>query len=137
MIRASEKQSLMLHNLMDAMHRTSTNDSSLDTHMEEVLKRQANALTELKNNVVEADPDGEFTAERLTLLEDASHRQLAILEDLVTAVQKLNTEKGSTEDRLHKLELIAVHQNQMLQDMHEAISKTTTTPEPPKTTTNS
>ena len=99
LIRASEKQSLMLKNLMDAMHRHQTEDSGsqedLDVHMEAVLKRQAKALDELKNNVVNADPDDGFTSERLTLLEDASHRQLDVLEDLVNAVQRLHTDKGT------------------------------------------
>ena len=141
LIRASEKQNLMLSNLMDAMHRHkghnnneghenagSKNSSSLEKHMEEVLKRQVNALEELKSNVINSDDSGEFTAERLTLLEDASHRQLEVLEDLVTAVQRLD--KGNTEERLQNLETIAVHQNAMLEEMHEAMTKTTTTQNP-------
>merc|ERR1719273_93673 len=104
--------------------------SSLDLHMEEVLKRQVNALEELKNNVISSDDTGEFTAERLTLLEDASHRKLEVLEDLVTAVQRLDSDKGSTEERLQNLETIAVHQNAMLEEMHEAMTKTTTTQNP-------
>ena len=96
LIRASEKQSLMLANLMDAMHRPRPNQTetthqdltSFDKHMEEVLKRQANALNELRHNVESSDPEEAFTSERLTLLEDASHRQLAILEDLVSAIQR-------------------------------------------------
>jgi hypothetical protein len=138
LIRASEKQNLMLSNLMDAMHRHKghnddhenglKNSSSLEKHMEEVLKRQVNALEELKSNVINSDDSGEFTAERLTLLEDASHRQLEVLEDLVTAVQRLD--KGNTEERLQNLETIAVHQNAMLEEMHEAMTKTTTTQNP-------
>ena len=135
LIRASEKQNLMLSNLMDVMHRhnndhenVSKNSSSLEKHMEEVLKRQVNALEELKSNVINSDDSGEFTAERLTLLEDASHRQLEVLEDLVTAVQRLD--KGNTEERLQNLETIAVHQNAMLEEMHEAMTKTTTTQNP-------
>ena len=138
LIRASEKQSLMLQNLMDAMHRHenengNSSSSSLDKHMEEVLKRQVNALEELKNNVINSDDNGEFTTERLTLLEDASHRQLEVLEDLVTAVQRLDSDKGSTEERLQNLETIAVHQNAMLEEMHEAMTKTTTTQNPGQT----
>ena len=101
--------------------------------MEEVLKRQVNALEELRNNVINSDDNGEFTGERLTLLEDASHRQLEVLEDLVTAVQRLDSDKGSTEERLQNLETIAVHQNVMLEEMHEAMTKTTTTQNPGQT----
>ena len=64
--------------------------------------RQVNALEELKNNVINSDDNGEFTAERLTLLEDASHRQLEVLEDLVTAVQRLDTDRASTDGPLRR-----------------------------------
>lgn len=97
LIRASEKQSLMLENLMDAMHRKTDENSTEDTlesHMEEVLQRQNDALKELKHSVEISDPDEDFTAERLTMLEDASHRQLEVLEDLVTAVQRMDGDKG-------------------------------------------
>ena len=97
LIRASEKQSLMLENLMDAMHRKvdeSSTEDTLETHMEEVLQRQNEALKELKSSVENSDPDEDFTAERLTMLEDASHRQLEVLEDLVTAVQRMDSDKG-------------------------------------------
>ena len=103
LIRASEKQSLMLENLMDAMHRkveeTSTEDT-LETHMEEVLQRQNDALKELRTSVENSDPDEDFTAERLTMLEDASHRQLEVLEDLVTAVQRMDSDKGDKIDSM-------------------------------------
>ena len=101
LIRASEKQSLMLGNLMDAMHRKvdeSSTEDTLETHMEEVLLRQNEALKELKNSVESSDPDEDFTAERLTMLEDASHRQLEVLEDLVTAVQRMDSDKGGEID---------------------------------------
>ena len=97
LIRASERQSLMLGNLMDAMHRKTDESSTEDTlgsHMEEVLQRQNEALKELKYSVEISDPDEDFTAERLTMLEDASHRQLEVLEDLVTAVQHMDSDKG-------------------------------------------
>ena len=140
LIRASEKQSLMLKNLMDAMHRhegedESHNDDSKEDnvgqHMSEMLRRQANAVAELKKNVEISDDNGEFTSERLTLLEDASHRQLEVLEDLVTAVQRMDNSKESTEERLQNLESIAVHQNAMLEEMHEAMTKTTIAPPEP------
>ena len=97
LIRASERQSLMLGNLMDAMHKNldeSSTEDTLGSHMEEVLQRQNEALKELKYSVEISDPDEDFTAERLTMLEDASHRQLEVLEDLVTAVQHMDSDKG-------------------------------------------
>lgn len=136
LMRASEKQSLMLENLMDAMdkHKETNHDENgtFDQHMEQVLHRQAAALDQLKQSVLVSNPDDNFTSERLTLLEDASHRQLEVLEDLVTAVQRMDGSHGDTEERLQNLETIAVHQNAMLEKMHEAMKTTTThAPIPP------
>ena len=65
---------MLVHKNLDE----SSTEDTLGSHMEEVLQRQNEALKELKYSVEISDPDEDFTAERLTMLEDASHRQLEV-----------------------------------------------------------
>ena len=135
LLRASEKQELLLQNLLDAVERhrqelqekflsddgldieeaAHVEEAKVETVVEQAIKKQLMALTGLKTSVELTQPSEEpFVEERLNLLEDASHRQLEIMESLIDAVQKLDSKVGGSEDRLRVLERIAENQNLML-----------------------
>ena len=135
LLRASEKQELLLQNLLDAVERhrqelqekflsddgldieeeAHVEEAKVETVVEQAIKKQLLALTGLKTSVEQTQPSEEpFVEERLNLLEDASHRQLEIMESLIDAVQKLDSKVGGSEDRLRVLERIAENQNLML-----------------------
>ena len=135
LLRASEKQELLLQNLLDAVERhrqelqekflsddgldieeaAHVEEAKVETVVEQAIKKQLMALTGLKTSVELTQPSEEpFVEERLNLLEDASHRQLEIMESLIDAVQKLDSKVGGSEERLRVLERIAENQNLML-----------------------
>jgi hypothetical protein len=151
LLRASEKQELLLQNLLDAVERRKKDkegsqskfnngaDVTVENVVEEVIQKQILALsglkhsveevggTRLQNNVQGNDKDDvEFVGERLKLLEDASHRQLEVLESLIDAVQRLDSGAFQNYDRLKNLETITVHQNQMLDQLSTAMMPSST-----------
>jgi hypothetical protein len=60
--------------------------------VEQVIHNQMQALSDFRHSIEQSTIGGneEFTSERLSMLEDASHRQLEVLESLIEAVEKLN-----------------------------------------------
>jgi len=159
LLRASEKQELLLQNLLDAVerHRQEVQRGFLEAHracaegepcsspdkelqvetvVEEAIRKQLTALTGLKHSV-EDTPTGvePFVEERLNLLEDASHRQLEIMESLIDAVQKLDSKSDRAEDRLRVLERIAENQNLMIDKLSVVQSENPTLRSTSTTTT--
>jgi hypothetical protein len=116
LLRASEKQELLLTNLLDAVerrkkdkensHKDKKVDVTIENVVEEVIQRQMIALNGLKHSVEVVGGESnqsnqsaggdkknvEFVDERLKLLEDASHRQLEVLESLIDGVQRLDSD---------------------------------------------
>ena len=152
LLRASEKQELLLTNLLDAVERRKKDkensqkhkkvDVTIENVVEEVIQRQMIALNGLKHSVEvvggasnqpnqsvgDDTKNVEFVDERLKLLEDASHRQLEVLESLIDAVQRLDSDGFQNHDRLKNLETIAVHQSQMLEQLSNAEKPSATIP---------
>ena len=139
LIRASEKQALLLENLMDAVerHRLETvakNGTQAEdkakvqqvANMEQVINKQMLALSDFRHTIEQSTIDGseEFTSERLTVLEDASHRQLEVLESLIEAVEKLNAGTAGANERLANLEALTRQQSKMLKELSAAATAT-------------
>ena len=135
LMRASEKQALLLENLMDAVERhrlesVAKNGTKVETdaknkqvaNMEQVIHNQMMAINDFRQTVEQSTLDGseEFTSERLTMLEDASHRQLEVLESLIEAVEKLNAGTAGANERLANLEALTKQQSQMLEQLSAA-----------------
>ena len=148
LLRASEKQELLLQNLLDAVDRhrqevqqklqadtRGDSENQVESIVEEAINKQVLALTGLKRSLKEfeqaANPaedfrlpgatKEDFVGERLSLLEDASHRQLEVLESLIDAVQRLDGDGSQTDERLANLERIAEEQNLMLKDLSQTM----------------
>jgi len=138
LLRASEKQTLLLENLMDAVerHRKSVSKNGTDDdqviNMEQVIHNQLQTLNNFKHTVQQATVDGneEFMSARLSMLEDASHRQLEVLESLIEAVEKLNGGTAGSNKRIAKLEALTREQSRMLEQLSAAATSTT----PPSST---
>jgi hypothetical protein len=116
LMRASEKQSLLLENLMDAVERhrlelknsSKPEDKSKVQQMEQVIHKQMLAVNDFRQTIAQSGVDGneEFTSERLAVLEDASHRQLEVLESLIEAVEKLNAGNSGANTRCRFYEIL-------------------------------
>jgi len=135
LMRASEKQALLLENLMDAVERhrlesIAKNGSKVETeaknkqvaNMEQVIQNQMMAINDFRQTIEQSTLDGseEFTSERLTMLEDASHRQLEVLESLIEAVEKLNAGTAGANERLASLEALTKQQSKILEKLSAA-----------------
>lgn len=131
LLRASEKQELMLENLMNAINIKNQQldadllEDGIDEQAKEqvetvasVLQRQELVLNGLRSSIDEVYAEGGgFVEERLALLEDASHRQLEILEALTDAMHQLDEDSTSFERRLKNLESITQRQKTMLENL--------------------
>ena len=108
LLRASEKQELMLDNLMDAVKRNKElqkesqeegEEVSEVLEMEMMVREQIAILSQMKGTVLNMQDDGEVQGEaRISMLEDASHRQLEVLEILTDAMHAFEEARGETFD---------------------------------------
>ena len=123
LLRASEKQELMLDNLMDAVKRNKElqeesqeegEEVSEVLEMEMMVREQIAILSQMKGTVLNMQDDGEVQGEaRISMLEDASHRQLEVLEILTDAMHAFEEARGETNERLVELEATAVEHRDM------------------------
>ena len=125
LLRASEKQELMLDNLMDAVKRNKESEESSSEEdggegvsevleMEMMVREQIAILSQMKGTVLNMQGDGEVQGEaRISMLEDASHRQLEVLEILTDAMHAFEEARGETNERLVELEATAVEHRDM------------------------
>ena len=119
LLRASEKQELMLDNLMDAVKRNKEleeesgegdegEEVSEVLEMEMMVREQIAILSQMRGTVLNMQ-GGEVQGEaRISMLEDASHRQLEVLEILTDAMHAFEEARGETHERLVELEATAV-----------------------------
>ena len=125
LLRASEKQELMLENLLDAVNRNKaqtaekikeTETVSEVLEMERLVREQIAMLEKMRGTVstVGGEGDATTTEARMSLLEDASHRQLEVLEILTDAMHSFEEQNGKTGERLKKLEATAVEHREMI-----------------------
>ena len=116
LLRASEKQELMLDNLMDAVERNKGADDedgeevSEVLEMERMVREQIAILSQMKGTVLNMQDKEVQSDARISMLEDASHRQLEVLEILTDAMHAFETARGETHERLTELEATAVEQ---------------------------
>ena len=118
LVRASEKQALLLENLKDAVERhrlesaskngSQPEDEAKVQQFEKVIHNQMVALNDFRHSIEQStvEENDEYTSERLSMLEDASHRQLEVLESLIEAVEKLNVGTSGANERLANLEAL-------------------------------
>ena len=120
LLRASEKQELMLDNLMDAVERNKGEDDedgeevSEVLEMERLVREQIAILSQMKGTVLNMQDKEVQSDARISMLEDASHRQLEVLEILTDAMHAFETARGETDERLTELEATAVEQRDAL-----------------------
>ena len=100
--------------------------------VEQVINNQMLALNDFRHSIEQSTVDGseEYTSERLSMLEDASHRQLEVLESLIEAVEKLNVGTSGANERLANLEALTSHQSKMLQELSVVAMTPPTAPSP-------
>ena len=74
------------------------------------------ALNDFRHSIEQStvEENDEYTSERLSMLEDASHRQLEVLESLIEAVEKLNVGTSGANERLANLEALTRDPNKKL-----------------------
>ncbi len=135
LLRASEKQELMISNLVDAVARHKEAASGGGgggggrlremEEMEQLIVDQVDIMEEMKSVLKEGGgaPGGGtvimFTEQRLLMLEDASHRQLDVLETLTGAMDKFDRESRAAEGRIRKLEETAVEHREIINKLVE------------------
>eukprot|EP00094_Tigriopus_californicus_P006676 TCALIF_06428-PA protein Name:"Similar to PRR21 Putative proline-rich protein 21 (Homo sapiens)" AED:0.60 eAED:0.65 QI:0/-1/0/1/-1/1/1/0/1869 len=125
LLRASEKQELMIENLINAVgrHREShVNESDIFDEgevqeLEKLIQEQMTMLSGMKQTLNDFDSTGVFVEQRLNLLEDASHRQLEVLETLTNAMQQFEVEQTKTLERIERLEATAVRHEMFLDQL--------------------
>ncbi len=130
LLRASEKQELMIKNLVDAVVRhkevqiqhgskISPKDEAAMREMETLIGDQMKLMQDMKSMIPVSTKELDFTEQRLFMLEDASHRQLDVLETLTGAMARFDQVSSKAHERIRNLEKTAVEHRQMIDKLVE------------------